>query len=184
MIKIDKRLKSGEMNILHRLLGTKIVSFKHDEFNFSNSSSQVVGIETEHGIIYLYSFTEPLDYYGSIEDVAVWKLTDERYKFVEKKNLISSPINETVKSIYIVQENQRLFESGKQTYNVWVTRGLIFDFRDHQYSFEKPVWFSEDIYIQKGYDLINKFASTDKFVNDDWSDGCEAECEREIVLLN
>ncbi len=64
-----------------------------------------------------------------------------------------------------------------------VTRGIIFHFGDHQYSFEKPVWFSEDIYIQKGYDLIKKFASNDKFVNDDWCEGCKAECKREIVTF-
>ena len=91
-------------------------------------------------------------------------------------------VNETVDKIQIIQENQRLFEGSKQTYNVWVTRGIIFHFGDHQYSFEKPVWFSEDIYIQKGYDL-KSFASTDKFVNDDWNDDCIAECERESVIL-
>lgn len=181
MIIIDKRLNSNEMSILRQLIGKKIVSFMHDEFNFNNSSSQVVGIETELGMVYLYNFTEPLDYYGSVEDVAVWKLTKERYKFVDNKNLISSPVGETVKEIRIVQENQKLFENGTQTYNVWVTRGIIFDFGDHQFAFEKPVWFSEDIYVHKGYDLITKFTSTDEFVNDDWCDGCKAECERKIV---
>lgn len=184
MTTIDKRFNQGEMNILRQLLEKNIIAFKHDEFNFNNSSSQVVGIETENGMIYLYSLTELLDYYGSFEDVAVWKLTEERYSFVDKKNLISSPVNESIKAIYVVQENQRLYEDGKQTYNVWVTRGLIFDFGDHQFSLEKPIWFSEDIYIQKGYDLIDKFAATDNFVNDDWSDGCIAECEREIILIN
>lgn len=183
MITIDKRFNDEEMAILRQLIGKKIVSFRHDEFNFNNSSSQVVGIETELGMVYLYNFTEPLDYYGSVEDVAVWKLTKERYKFVDNKNLISSPVGETVKEIRIVQENQKLFENGTQTYNVWVTRGIIFDFGDHQFAFEKPVWFSEDIYVHKGYDLITKFASTDKFVNDDWCDGCKAECERKIVLF-
>ena len=92
MITIDKRFNDEEMAILRQLIGKKIVSFRHDEFNFNNSSSQVVGIESEYGMIYLYSFTEPLDYYGSVEDVAVWKLTDEQYKFVDKKNLIKSPL--------------------------------------------------------------------------------------------
>ena len=104
MITIDKRFNDEEMSILRQLIGKKIVSFRHDEFNFNNSSSQVVGIETELGMVYLYNFTEPLDYYGSVEDVAVWKLTKERYKFVDNKNLISSPVGETVKEIRIVQE--------------------------------------------------------------------------------
>ena len=89
MIIIDKRFNLDEMDILQQLVGKKIFSFKHDEFHFNNSSSQVVGIETELGMLYLYNITEPLDYYGSVEDVAVWELTKERYKFVDNKNLIS-----------------------------------------------------------------------------------------------
>lgn len=184
MVTIDKRLKPDEMMILKQLVGQKIVSFQHDEFLFINASSQMVGIETEYGMKYLYSFTEPLDYYGSVEDVAVWELTDTKYPLVDRKKIIASPVKEVIKEIHIVQENQKLFENGKQIYDVWVTRGIIFDFGGHQYSFEKPVWFSEDIYIQKGYNLINKFASTDEFVNDDWENGYTAECERKIVILS
>ncbi len=180
---IDKRFKADEMNILQQLVGMKIISFKHDEFHFINSSSQVVGIETACGMVYLYSLTEPLDYYGSIEDVAIWQITHEQYKFVGKKKFISSPINEKIKEICIVQENQRLFENNEQIYDVWVTRGIIFDFGDYQYSLEKPIWFSEDIYIRKGYDLINKFSSVNNFINDDWTDGCTAECSREIIHI-
>ena len=44
------------------------------------------------------------------------------------------------------------------------------------------------VYVKKecrrkgiAYDLITKFTSTDKFVNDDWCEGYKAECEREIL---
>ena len=92
--------RPAKVPCLRQLIGKKIVSFRHDEFNFNNSSSQVVGIETELGMVYLYNFTEPLDYYGSVEDAAVWKLTKERYKFVDNKQLISSPVGEVVKCNY------------------------------------------------------------------------------------
>lgn len=183
MVCIDKGFTDKEIGILKSLVGKKLIAFHHDEFHFTNSSSQLVCIESEAGTTYLYSLTEPLDYYGSVEDVAIWTISDERYKFVDKKQLISSFVNETVNKIYVIQENQRLFESGQQTYDVWITRGIIFDFSKHQFSFEKPIWFSEDIYIRKGYKLINEFAGTDKFVNDDWSEGCTAECERHVITL-
>ena len=183
MVTIDKRLKPEEIEILQQLIGQDLISVRHDEFLFANSSSQVIGFEIKDRFVYLYSFTEPLDYFGSIEDVAVWEVSEEKYQFVDNKSLISSPVKESIKEIHIIQENQQLFEDGKQTYNVWVTRGIIFDFGDYQYSFEKPIWFSSDILIQKGYNLIDKFASVEKFENDDWSDNCIAKCERETVVI-
>lgn len=60
---------------------------------------------------------------------------------------------------------------------------ITIDFGDYQYSFEKPVWFSTDIYIQKGYNLIDKFTSVEKYENDGWSDNCIAKCERETIVI-
>lgn len=183
MTYIDIRLKSDEMAILNSMVGKKLISVKHDPFVFVNSSSQVVQINTEIGEFYLYSFVEPSDYFGAEEDVAVWTLETERNKVVDCKDFVETPINETVKSVLVVQENQRLFQNGTQIYDVWLTRGIIFDFGDHQFSLEKAVWFSEDIYIRKGYDLVNKFTSIDDFINSDWDEGCTAECSRQIITI-
>lgn len=183
MTSIDIRLKSNEMTSLQSLIGQELISVKHDPFTFVNASSQVVQIISKSSEFYLYSFTQPLDYYGSEEDVAVWTIENDRYKIVDQKDFVDTPINEILKSILVVQENQRLFQNGKQIYDVWLTRGIILDFGDHQYSFEKAVWFSEDIYIQKGYDLINKFTSVNDFINGDWDKEFTAECNREIIQL-
>ncbi len=183
MVKIDIRLKEQEILILQSLVGKELVAIRRDSFNYINSSSQVVQIEAENGLFYLYSFTEPLDYFGTKEDVAVWTIETERYQVVDRKVFIETPIKEKIKSVSVIQENQRLFKNGDQTYDVWLTRGLVFDFGNRQLSFEKAIWFSEDIYIHKGYDLSRKFSSVDAFVNNDWDEGVTAECEREIITL-
>lgn len=180
---IDIRLKEKEITILQSLIGRELSAIKHDPFNYVNSSSQVVQIETEDCSFYLYSFTEPLDYFGTIEDVAVWTLEEKRYSFVDQKELVRTPFETTIRGVEIVQENQRLFERGKQIYDVWLTRGIVFDFGDRQLSFEKAVWFSEDIYIQRGYDLAKKFSKVEAFINSDWNEGIMAECSRETIAL-
>ena len=180
---IDIRLKEKEITILQSLIGRELSAIKHDPFNYVNSSSQVVQIETEDGSVYLYSFTEPLDYFGTIEDVAVWTLEEKRYSFVDQKELVRTPFKTTIRGVEIVQENQRLFERGKQIYDVWLTRGIVFDFGDRQLSFEKAVWFSEDIYIQRGYDLAKKFSKVEAFINSDWNESIVAECSRETIAL-
>ena len=63
----------------------------------------------------------------------------------------------TIKRIIVVQENQKLFENHALIYDVWLTRGIIFDFGNHQVSFEKGAWLSEQIIIRKGYDLLSEF---------------------------
>ena len=183
MERIDIRLKEDEIQFLRSLIGNELKAIHHDEFNFVNSSSQVVGFETATSSFYLYSFTEPQDYYGTTEDVAIWSIEDTRYPLLNSKILVNTPINQRVCSIQLIQENQRLFKNGIQIYDVWVTRGIIIDFGDRQISFEKAVWFSEEIYIQKGYGLIEKFASTNNFVESDWDAGITAECSRSIDTI-
>ncbi len=183
MKKIDIRLTEDEITILRKLIGHELKSIYHDEFNFVNSSSQVVVFETTSGNFYLYSFTEPQDYYGITEDVAVWSIEDTRYPLLDSKKLVNTPINQKVCSVQLIQENQRLFKDGLQIYDVWVTRGIIIDFGDRQVSFEKAVWFSEEIYIQKGYSLIEKFSSVNSFIENDWDAGITAECFRTIDTI-
>ena len=102
---------------------------------------------------------------------------------VENKSFIEMPIQATINEIMLVQENQRLYKGNNQIYDVWVTRGIIMNFGDFQLSFEKAIWFSEDIYIQKGYDLAERFASTDNFIKSDWNAGLKAECTRIVELI-
>lgn len=181
----DIRLRDNEIDILHKMCGKTLKAFYHDPFMFKNVSSQAIKICTDLEEYYLYSFTEEKDYYGSIEDVAVWSIEGTVYPLIESKEFISSPVNEVVKNILIVNENQRLYKGDIQIYDVWVTRGIVFDFGDHQIAFEKAVWFSEDIIIHKGNDLILQFRPSQDFCNEQsWAEGLRAECSREIITMS
>ena len=61
---IDIRLTTGETKVLRSLIGKKFESFLYDSFNILNSSSQAAQINIEGSVYYIYSFTEPLDYFG------------------------------------------------------------------------------------------------------------------------
>ena len=135
MICIDVRLKTEDVQILQAAIGDVLSRIDHDEFEFSNTSLQAVRVVLEDSVFYLYSFTEPLDYYGSEEDVAVWSVEAREYPMIAEKDFASTPIKERIESIRIVQEHQELFEDNKKTYDVWVTRGIIFDFKDPQLAF-------------------------------------------------
>ena len=182
MKKIDIRLNHDEIALLKSFIGTEFKSISHESFIFTNSVSGTVQFNINNKIFYLYSDIEPLEHFGSIEDTAIWSLETQKYVGVNVENFVTTPIKEIIRKIILVQENQRIYENEEQTYDVWVTRGIIFDFGNHQISFEKAIWFSEEIYIQKGYNLIEKFTPTENFL-EDWDNGIVPECTRELVVI-
>ena len=124
------------------MIGKEFSSFLHDEFNYTQSSTQVIELIIAGKSYYIYSFTEEKDYFGSPEDVAVWTVSDEKLPVVEKKSFIKTPVKETIIGISLIQENQKVFENVEQTYDVLLTRGIVFDLGDRQIAFEKDIWFS------------------------------------------
>ncbi|MDO5448923.1 MAG: hypothetical protein Q4F70_04885, partial [Clostridia bacterium] len=124
------------------------------------------------------------------EDVAVFKFSScypEDIKSQEDNGtLITNPVNCKILSISIIEENQQLFHNDEQTYNVFVPRAIIFHFEDeHEIMFEKDIWFSETITIQKGYNLKEAITPIDEFL-EGWEDVSEfyPRCSRTEIIIN
>jgi hypothetical protein len=68
-------------------------------------------------------------------------------------------------------------------YDVWITRGIIFKVDGRELLFEKDtVPFSEEIFIQRGYDLYGKIASSEDFLTG-WDEEYEPKVFREEVVM-
>ncbi len=132
-----------------------MISYKCDPFLFSTSVYGIVGIQLEDSS---YSFTntlEVMDYYGASEEVAYFRILpsvyDDIHSLVQNQEMVETPIGSIIEDVIIVNECQRLFEKGIQTYEIMVTRGIIFKFDEgNELSFEKNIWFSEDITVERG----------------------------------
>ena len=179
---IDTRIDIKQQAILASLIGKTVSTVEHAPFAFTNTVSQVVRINIEgESPIFIYCFTEPMDYYGSEEEVSILSVEDMEYPFVSKKDFISIPVNQSISAISIVEENQKLSVDEKIEYDVKLTRGIIFCFDQYQIGFEKSVWFSEDIIVRRGYALEEMFRPTSDICNDThWADGTKMECFRTI----
>ena len=188
MKKIDVRFDDKTMQCLKSMIGQKFIKYRCDPFKFTNSVYLTVGIFIGAQTYELKNEIQVLDYYGQLEDVAVLTLqttTEEKLKSgIMDGKQIDMPIGEKIKEIHLINENQRIYQKGKQSYDVWLTRGIIFVLSDREVSFEKEIWFSEDININRGYDLINTFASTDKFL-EGWEEDNDIlpECSREVIIV-
>ncbi len=186
MKKIDMRF---DQSMLKTFVGEKFVKYRNDPFIITNSVTGTVGIYIGQRVFELRNEQEAVDFFGHIDDYAVFKLIesapDKIESFYMNVTQIDTPIHETVQKIIVVNENQRMFKNGIQTYDVWLTRGVVFFVGGREISFQKDVVpFSEEIFIQKGYDLINEFDGTDNFLTY-WEDdiGFEPECDREYITI-
>ena len=78
--------------------------------------------------------------------------------------MISTPVKETIVGIKLVNENQKLSITDREMYSVWLTRAIIISTGDREISFEKDIVpFSEEIIIQRGYNLIDKCSNENAF---------------------
>ena len=181
---IDMRF---DPSLFQAMIGQEFKKYKADPFVYTNSVTQIVGLFIGDAVYKLTNIQETVDYFGYEDDASIFKITacqeDEIQSAFKDIQQIETPVNETIKEIVLVNENQRLFQNGIQTYDVWLTRGIIFRLPEREISFEKQiVSFSEEIEIQRGYNVIDSFGSTDHFL-DGWDEGIMPECSRDIITI-
>ena len=186
MIRQDLRFTERETALLRNWREKRLVLLQCEKKGYSHlnlTAYPAAILQIEDQTYYLYNFTEPLDYYGYVDDVARMTLSTTRETVVDSYgHLQTIPVNRTIQDVHLVQEHQMLFENGEQLYDVYVTRGILLDFWRLEISFEKPVWFSEDIFITIGHDVLKTFTPTKDF-EEDWMEGCVGKCSRELVRV-
>lgn len=183
---IDIRFDDKTVQLIQSLVGQRFDRMRRDTFLLP-SVYGLVCLFIGEKCYKLTNFVEVLDYYGTLEDVAVLHFKPEKQENIKSLQgngeMSDSLICKRIREIRIVNENQRLYHNEVQTYDVYTVRGLIFVFEDDcEISFEKSIWFSELIHIEEGYDLIQKFDPTDEFV-ETWEGEYRGACSREVISL-
>ena len=113
--------------------------------------------------------------------VTVDSMIKSAFKDVE---MVSTPVGEEITSVKMVNEQQTMAINGEPAYEVWLTRAIIFEVGGREISFEKDtVPFSEEITIQRGYDLIDKISGNDDFL-EAWDEKYSPAYKREVVVIN
>ncbi len=181
---IDMRFDSA---IVQSWVGKNFIKYKCDAFNFTNSVTQIVGLYIGDETYSLTNIQDAVDYFGFIEDMSVSKITkveDSEIKSAFKGvEMISTPVGEEITSVKVVNEQQTMAINGEPAYEVWLTRAIIFEVGGREISFEKDtVPFSEEITIQRGYNLIEKISDNDDFL-EEWDEEYSPAYKREVVLL-
>lgn len=181
---IDMRFDS---TVFEQMIGKTFHKYRSDEFVFNNSVTGTVGIFVDEKVYKFRNEQKTVDYFGEQDDYAVFEIStsseNEIKSFFDNTKQIDTPINQIIKKITIINENQQLFKNGIQAYNVWLTRGVIFDLGDREVAFKKDTCpFSEEIEIYRGYDLISKFPQNNDFL-EGWGNGEIPKTENQTIPI-
>jgi len=183
MNKVNISFTESEIELLSSMKGSVLKEYCHTQFLYTNTAANVIQFNFEYRTLYLYCFTDQVNYFGSEEDVSALSIKTEKYPIVDKINMICFPVNEPIKEITVVNEIQELYENQIKTDEAKLTRGFILTFKDHEISFEKYSWMMEEITVNKGTRLLEKFTPADSFEKKLWGDGITAKCRREIITI-
>ena len=101
-----------------------------------------------------HSKNQTMKSFGATDDMAVAKISvseDAKIKSAFKDvEMISTPVDEDITSVKVVNEQQTMAINGQPAYEVWLTRAIIFEVGGREISFEKDtVPFSEEIWLIK-----------------------------------
>lgn len=174
-------------SIFKQFIGKHFEKYCCDRFEYTNSVTQIVGFYIDGKTYKMTNIQEAVDYYGTSDDMAVCKFSECKGSeiqsaFVEGE-IVDTPVDGTIQRIKLINENQKVSKDGIQTYDVWLTRGVIFEVNGREIAFEKDIVpFSEEIIIKKGYDLIDTFGDVKEF-SEDWDDGIVAIATRKIITI-
>ncbi|MCD8026973.1 MAG: hypothetical protein LUF33_08670 [Clostridiales bacterium] len=185
MIYINDAITVNHSGTMQKLIRKQFEYFKQDEFLFTNDVYGIVGFCIENDYYTLTNFTEVRDYFGSKEDVGIFKFQpanpEDIHSYVQGNEMIKMPINSKISRITLINEHQRLFKNSIQIYDVQLTRGIIFKLCDGlEISFEKDIWLSEDITIRKGHNLIDKISHID---TEGWDDEYNFVYDRQSIVF-
>ena len=176
---INKLFTEEELNILKSLINQKIDKIRHDRFDYTNTSFRRITFFIGDKVYELLNEAEETDFmwddYGE-EAVAVFKFSeiedkgiDYKYGFDNYPTQIETPINDVVKDIIVIEDNVKSFDSSTKSfvseYNY--VKGIIIEFGQIKYCFNRGVWFSEEIVINKGQEPESKIGNIDN----DWEWG-------------
>lgn len=185
MITKDMRFDS---TLIKKMVGKEFVKYRCDQFVYTNSVTQIVGLFIGDEVFKLTNIQEPIDYYGYDEDVSLFSIeeckeSDIKSAFAETEQ-IDTPQRNVITEITLVNDHQMTYSNGEQQYDVWLTRAIIIKSGEYEVMFEKDSFpYSEEINIYRGYSLKESLDDEKVFL-EDWDDDITPGVEREFVVIS
>lgn len=186
MITYNFCFDENKISLLRSLVHKRMDHYRSDPFDFNNAVFENVSLFIGDNIFQITAPLVVLNYYGAMEEISILNFDscslDDVGSSLMNVEQIDVLINDEIQAISIVNEIQRAFRDDVMFQELKQTRGVIFKFKGHELSFEKEREFSQDIYINRGNNLLDKFLPVDWF-SEGWRANEKGICTREIITL-
>lgn len=174
-------------DLLKSFIGKTFNKYKHEKFLFTNTVTQTLGFMIDNKSYEINNDFEQVDFMGWDNEATICRINQTSWDSILPNNedVIETEINKEIKSITLINDHFVSRAHGVVDYDWWETRAVIFNFGELEVSFEKQdSFFSMEIEINKGYDLINK-VEDGKFILSDFEQTEEQtiKVERETITL-
>lgn len=181
----DTRMSAEEIDLLASMVGQTLEKYSCDEFVFSPAVYQIVGLHVSGRTLVLLNETQELDYFGSVDDVAVIHVQEadsgEIRSHIDGGTLVDTPIDQPIEDIVIVSDTEYMSKEGEDLYRYDFTAAIAFVLPDRQVVFERDCWFSEDFLVYRGPDALRRIKTPEE--NASKSNTLDVRMQREIVHL-
>lgn len=174
--------------LIESFIGKTLTKYKHAEFMYTNSVTAVLGLEIEDVVYKLTNEFETIDFFTLDGEATIFRITKAKWNTID--SMINNDINEinvgeTIKKILLVNDHTTLNIDKNMAYDMWDTKAIIFCFENHEICFAKQdCWFSQEIEIYKGHDLLEKIGDGSSILDDFCEDKTKkALVERAIVEI-
>lgn len=181
---IDMRF---DQSLIQGWIGKRFIKYKNDDFVSVDCATIIVGLYIGEEVFIFTNEEEEVDYFGTIEDIAVSKLCKSEdvsvKSYLAGVEMVPTSVDKVITSVKVVNELQKMAINGMPAYEVWLTRAIIIEVGDSEILFEKEaVPFSEQINIRRGSNLLEQVSDNDDFL-ETWDASCTPEYSREVIEI-
>ena len=174
--------------LIKSFVGKTLTKYKHAEFMYTNSVTGIIGFEINDVVYELTNEYETMDFLTLDDEATVFRISKTEWNNVD--SMINNDINEinvgeTIKKVILVNDHTTINVEQNVAYDMRDTKAVIFCFENNEICFVKQdCWFSQEIEIYKGYNLLEKLGDGKGILEDfDTDDTKNAFVERAIVEI-
>jgi hypothetical protein len=146
--------------LIQSFVGKTLTKYKHAEFMYTNSVTGIVGLEINDVVYALTNEYEAIDFLSLDDEATIFRISKSKWNNIDSminNDINEVYVNETIKKIVLVNDHIIINDRRNVAYDMHDTKGIIFCFENHELCFVKQdCWFSQEIEIYKGYNLLEK----------------------------
>lgn len=176
-----------DQSLFKSFIGKNFNKYKHEKFLYTNTVTQILGFMINGKSYEMNNDFEQVDFMGWDNEATICRISQTSWDSIlsDNEDVIETEINKEIKSITLINDHFVSKTFGNINYDWWETRAIIFNFGELEVSFEKQdSFFSMEIEINKGYELIHK-VEDGRFILSDFeqTDEQTIEVNRETITL-